>query len=109
MNSVQRSDKEQSISAQRRLDQQRLVFTQDGYHNVVLQDLNGATGQEVQSGEHVPAVDQSVSRRGVSGSEAHGQRPQAAFGGPLESFAGVQKISVEVKADIRLQALRETF
>lgn len=84
-------------------------FTQDGHHNVILQDLNRAAAQEVQSGEHVAAVDQSVSRRSVSGSEAHCQGPEAAFGGSLESFAVVKKIPVEVKADVCLQALRKTL
>lgn len=45
----------------------------------------------------------------MSGFEVHGQGPQAAFGGSLESFTVVKKIPVEVKADIRLQALRKTF
>lgn len=85
------------------------IFTQDGYNNVVFQDLNGATGQKVESSEHIAAVDQGVSRRGMSGFEAHGQGPQAALGGSLERFAVVKKIPVEVKADVCLQALRETF
>lgn len=54
-------------------------------------------------------MDQSVSRRSVSGSEAHRQGPQAAFGGSLESFAVVKEIPVEVKADVCLQALRKTL
>lgn len=45
----------------------------------------------------------------MSGSEAHCQGPQAAFGGSLESFAVVKKIPVEVKADVCLQALRKTL
>jgi len=54
-------------------------------------------------------VDQSVSRRGMSGFEVLGQGPQAAFGGSLERFAVVKKTLVEVEADICLEALRETF
>lgn len=45
----------------------------------------------------------------MSGSEAHRQGPQAAFGGSLESFAVVKEIPVEVKADVCLQALRKTL
>lgn len=90
-------------------NQQGIVFTQDGYHNVIFQDLNRAAGQKVESGEHIATVDQSVSRRSMSGFEVHGQGPQAAFGCSLERFAVVKKIPVEVKADIRLQALRKTF
>lgn len=90
-------------------NQQGIVFTQDCYHNVISEDLNRAAGQKVESGEYIATVDQSVSRRGMSGFEVHGQGPQAAFGGSLERFAVVKKIPVEVKADIRLQALRKTF
>lgn len=54
-------------------------------------------------------MDQSVSGRSVSGSEAHCQGPEAALGGSLESFAVVKKIPVEVKADVCLQALRKTL
>lgn len=45
----------------------------------------------------------------MGGFEAHGQGPQAAFGGSLERFAAVEKVPVEVEADICLQALRKTF
>lgn len=85
------------------------AFTQDGHHDVILQDLNRAAAQEVESGEDIAAVDQSVPGRSVSGSEAHCQGPEAAFGGSLESFAVVKKIPVEVKADVCLQALRKTL
>lgn len=78
------------------------MFTQDSYHNVIFQDLNRTAGQKIESREHVAAVDQSVSGRYVSAIEAHGQGPQASFGGSLKSFAGVQKTPVEMKADICL-------
>lgn len=90
-------------------EQQRVVFTQDGYHNVIFQDLNRATGEKVESGEHIAAVDQRVSWRRVSGFEVHGQGPQAPFGGSLECFAVFKETLVEVKADICLQALWKTF
>lgn len=91
------------------LHQHGSVFTQDGYHYVIFQDLNRAAGQKVESSEHVAAVNQSVSGGSVCGFEVHGQGPQAAFGGSLEGFAVLQQVPVEVKADIRLQALRKTF
>lgn len=78
------------------------VFTQDSYHNVIFQDLNRTTRQKIESSEHITTVDQSVSGRHMSGIEAHGQGPQASFGGSLKSFAVVQKTLVEVKADICL-------
>lgn len=90
-------------------NQHRIVFTQDGYHNVISQDLDGAAGQKVERSEHITAVDQRVSGRGMGGFEAHGQGPQAAFGGSLERFAVLKEILVEVKADICLQALGKTF
>lgn len=89
--------------------QQRIIFTQDCHHNVIFQDLNRTAGHEVESGDHIATVDQSVSRRCVSALKTHGQGSQTAFGGSLESFAVVQQIFVEVKADICLQALRKTF
>ena len=92
-----------------KLNQQGIVFTQDGNHDVVFQDLDGAAGHEVERGEHIATVNQRVSRRGVSGFEAHGEGPQAAFGGSFERFAVLKKTIVEVKADICLQALRKTF
>lgn len=65
------------------------IFTQDSYHNVLFQYLNGTTGQEVESRENISTVNQSVSGRCMSGLEAHGQGPQASFCGSLESFAVV--------------------
>lgn len=85
------------------------VFTKNGHHNVIFQDLNRTAGEKVECGEDITTVDQSVSRRGVRGFEAHGQGPEAAFCGSLKCIAVVQKTSVEVKADIRLQTLGEAF
>lgn len=31
--------------------------TQDGHYNVIFEDLDGATGDKVESSKHVPAVD----------------------------------------------------
>ena len=90
-------------------NQERSVFTKDSDHNVIFQDLNRAAVQKVDGSEDIAAVDQSVSRGCMSCVEAHGQGSQAPFGGSLESLAVVQKISVEVKANICLQALRKTF
>lgn len=86
-----------------------IQFTQNGDHDVIFQDLNRAAGQEVEGGENVAAVDQSVSGRRVRGLEVHRQGPQAAFGGSLEHFAVVEEIIIEMKTDICLQALRKTF
>lgn len=84
-------------------------LTQDGHHDVVFEDLNGATGDKVEHGEHVSAVDESVSRGCVGGLEPHGQGPQASFSGPLKGLTAVQQVLVEVKADVCLQALWETL
>lgn len=95
------------------LDQVQLEFwiglTQDGHHDVIFEDLDGAAGDEVEHGQHVSAVDQSVSGRRVGGLEAHGQGPQAAFSGSSKGLAAVEQVLVEVKADICLQALWETL
>lgn len=84
-------------------------LTQDGHHDVVFEDLNGATGDEVEHGEHVSAVDESVSGGCVGRLEPHGQGPQASFSGPLKGLTAVEQVLVEVKADICLQALWETL
>lgn len=84
-------------------------LTQDGHHDVIFEDLNGATGDKVEHGQHVSAVDQSVSGGCVGGLEPHGQGPQAAFSGSSKGLAAVEQVLVEVKADICLQALWETL
>lgn len=84
-------------------------LTQDGHHDVVFEDLNGATGDKVEHGQHVSAVDESVSGGCVGGLEPHGQGPQAAFSGSSKGLAAVEQVLVEVKADICLQALWEAL
>lgn len=84
-------------------------LTQDGHHHVIFEDLNRATGDKVEHGEHVSAVDQSVSGGCVGRLEPHGQGPQAAFSGPSEGLTALEQVLVEVEADICLQALRESL
>lgn len=88
---------------------QRSQLTQYSHHHVLPEDLYGAPGDEVEGGEHVPAVHQGVSRGGVGGLEAHGQRPQAALVCPAESLAVLQQGAVQVEADVSLQTLWETL
>lgn len=52
---------------------------------------------------------QGVPGRGVRGLEPHGQRPEAALGGPAERLTALEEVLVEVEADICLQALGETL
>ena len=80
-------------------------LTQYGHHHIVPKDLDGATGDEVEGGEHVPTMHQGVTGWGVGGLEAHGQRPQAALVGPAERLAVLQQCAVQVQTDVRLQAL----
>lgn len=54
-------------------------------------------------------MDQRVARGRVGGLELHGQRPEAALGGALESLAVLQQGPVQMEADIRLETLGETF
>lgn len=54
-------------------------------------------------------MDQGVSRGRVGGLEPHGQGPQASLRGPAKCFAALEEVLVEVEADIRLQAFRETL
>lgn len=84
-------------------------LTQDGHHDIIFEDLDGAAGDKVEHGEHVSTVDQSVSRGRVGGLEPHGQCPQAAFCGSSEGLAAMEQVLVEVEADICLQALGETL
>lgn len=84
-------------------------LTQDGHHDIIFEDLDGAVGDKVEHGEHVSTVDQSVSRGRVGGLESHGQGPQAAFCGSLEGLAAVEQVLVKVEANICLQALGETL
>lgn len=50
-----------------------------------------------------------VSGRGVRGLELHRQGPQAALAGSSEGLAVLEQGAVEVEADVRLQAVRESF
>lgn len=52
---------------------------------------------------------QGVARRAVGGLEAHGQGPEAALAGTPEGFTVCQQVLVQMKADICLQALGESF
>lgn len=54
-------------------------------------------------------MDQGVTRRGVGGLEAHGQRPQAALVGASKRLAVLQQAAVQMEADVSLQTLRETL
>lgn len=45
----------------------------------------------------------------MGGLEPHGQGPEAALCGPAERLTALEEVLVEVKADIRLQALWETL
>lgn len=83
--------------------------TQDGHHDVIFEDLDGAAGDKVERREHVSRVDQCVSRGCMGGLEPHGQGPEAAFGSSTKCLTALQKVLVEVKADICLQALWETL
>lgn len=86
-----------------------LPLTQYGHHHVVPQDLDGASGNEVKGSEDVPAVDQSVTGRGVGGFEAHGEGSQATFVGATESFAVLQQRAVQMQANVSLQTFREAL
>lgn len=83
--------------------------TEDGHHNVIFEDFNGATRDKVECGEHVPAVHQGVSRGRVGSLEPHGQGAEAALSGSAERLTALQEALVEVEADVRLQALWETL
>lgn len=85
------------------------VFTQDGYHHVSSQYLYGSPGYKVEGSEDVSGMDQCVTRRCVGGLELHGQRPEAALGGAFKSLAVLQQRPVQMKADICLETLWETF
>lgn len=84
-------------------------LTQDGHHHVVLEDLDGTPRNKVKGGENVAAVDQGVPGGGVGGSEAHGQRAQAAFVGPPEGLAVLQQAAVQVQANVSLQTFGEAL
>lgn len=84
-------------------------LTQNRYHDVILQDLDRPTGQEVEHGEDIPPVDQRVPWWGMGVLEPHGQGSQTALSGPLEGLAVLQQALVEMQADISLQALWEAL
>lgn len=42
-----------------------LLLTEYCHNNVILKNLNGTSGDEVQASENIAFVDQSVARRGV--------------------------------------------
>lgn len=83
--------------------------TQDGYHDVVFEDFNGAARDKVERSEHVSTVDEGVSRGRVGGLEPHGKGPEASLGGSTKCLTALQEVLVEVEADICLQALWETL
>ncbi len=84
-------------------------LTQDGQHNVMLRHLNGTAGDEVESFDHVAVVIEGVSRWRVGGFEAHGEISQTCFTRPTEHRTVLQKITIQMQANISLQALRKTF
>lgn len=86
-----------------------LSLTKYGHHHIVPEDLNGAPGNEIEGSENVPAVDQSVTRRGVGGLEVHGESSQAAFAGASKRFAVLQQATVQMEANVSLQTLGETL
>lgn len=45
----------------------------------------------------------------MGGLEPHGEGPQAALGGSMKRLTSLEEGLVEMEADIRLQALRETL
>lgn len=54
-------------------------------------------------------MDQRVTRGCMGSLELHGQCPEAALGGAFKSLTVLQQRPVQMEADIRLEALRETF
>jgi len=84
-----------------------LPLTEYGHHHIVPEDLDRASGNEVDSAENVPTVDQSVTRWSVGVLESHCQSPQTAFAGTSESFAVLEQGPVQVEADVTLQTLRK--
>lgn len=84
-------------------------LTQYGHHHVVPEDLDGTSGDEVQRGQDVSTVDQSVTRRGVGCLETHGQSSQAAFVGSSKGFTVLQQSPVQMETDVGLKTLGETL
>lgn len=80
-------------------------LTQDGHDHIVAQDLDGSAGDEVERGEHIAEVHQRVPRRCMSRLELDGQRAQAALAGASEGWAVLQQRTVQMQADVGLQAL----
>lgn len=86
-----------------------MVPTQDGYYNVFFEAFNGASGDKVESSDHISTVHKGVSGRCMGGLEPHGQSTQAALRGSMERLAALEEGLVQVEADICLQALWETL
>lgn len=84
-------------------------ITQNSHHNVIPENFNWPTRDEIECSQYISIVNQCVPWWGMGSLELHGQGPQASFGGTAEGFAVLKQGAVEVQAYICLEALWESF